>query len=142
MPGTWGPEQRAQVLTKAGYYDTLRPLKTMTNKLFVYGTLKTETRLLDELVGSGRYRFLGTGSISGNKLKGTPYPAVVKTEGGERVSGELIELDLFEESISTLDEYEGFYPDNYNQSLYTRALVTVAMEYGQNTEAWVYYYNR
>ena len=113
----------------------------MTKKLFVYGTLKTETHRLDEMVGSSGYRFLGTGSISGKKLEGTPYPAVIKTVTNERVSGELIELEPFAQAITRLDEYEGFEPNNLERSLYIREKVSVLLDNGQTEEAWVYYYN-
>jgi gamma-glutamylcyclotransferase (GGCT)/AIG2-like uncharacterized protein YtfP len=123
----------------AGFYGILAPF--VINKLFVYGTLKTETHLLDELVGSSSYRFLGHGTISGKKLEGTTYPAVVKTDSAQRVSGELIELEPFADAISKLDAYEAFYPDNYSGSLYLRERVYVVLDNGQTVEAWVYYFN-
>lgn len=113
----------------------------MTHKLFVYGTLKRETGLLHELVGRDRYRFVGMGNISGKKLKGTPYPAVIKDPSGEPISGEVFELLSFPDTIKMLDAYEAFNPDNPSQSLYTRELVTVTLNSGQTVEAWVYYYN-
>lgn len=123
----------------AGFYGIFVPF--VINKLFVYGTLKTETHLLNELVDSSGYRFLGKGTISGKKLEGAPYPAVIKTDTGERVSGELIELELFSDSIRILDEYKGFDPDHSEGSLYIRERVHVVLEKGLTTEAWMYYYN-
>lgn len=114
----------------------------MINRLFVYGTLKTDTKLLEELVGKDYYHLLGKGSIRGKRLEGTPYPAVVRDDAGEEITGELIELKDFPEAIVKLDAYEAFYPDNIEQSLYKRELVSVTMQDGQITEAWVYYYNR
>ena len=96
---------------------------------------------MDELVGSSGYRLIGKGSINGKKLADTPYPAVVKTDTVERVSGELIELTPFAAAISKLDQYEGFDPHNSVGSLYIREQVHVALEDGQVAEAWVYYYN-
>ena len=122
-------------IATTGFYGILVPF--VINKLFVYGTLKIETHLLNEMVGSSGYRFLGKATISGKKLSGTPYPAVVKTNSGERVYGELIQLTPFKAAIHLLDEYEGFDPNDPKGSLYIRERVHVDLDDGLTADAWV-----
>ena len=50
----------------------------MASILFVYETLKSETRILGNLIGEGNYSVIGNGSSKEDRLEGTPYPAVLK----------------------------------------------------------------
>ncbi len=114
----------------------------MSNFLFVYGTLKSETKILDSLIGANNYQVAGSGNIQGEWLIGTPYPAVVQGREKEIIRGELIEILNFPKSIEVIDAYEEFIVKDIQNSLYIRALTLVVMDNKDRIEAWVYYYNK
>jgi gamma-glutamylcyclotransferase (GGCT)/AIG2-like uncharacterized protein YtfP len=112
----------------------------MLNKLFVYGTLKSQTGRMKELAGKYRFQFVGTGSIMAKAIQAT-YPAVVPSQMGERIHGELILLQDTASLLTILDAYEAFDASHPESSLYLRAVVSVRMDQGPEETAWVYFYN-
>lgn len=112
----------------------------MLNKLFVYGTLKSETHKLDELIGVDNFKVIGWGTIKAHKLSGTQYPAVIPGETDE-ILGEVIELKNIEHTIIILDQYEEYDPQAEFSSLYIRNTIKVILNTGEEQLAWIYFYN-
>ncbi|NPB06931.1 MAG: gamma-glutamylcyclotransferase, partial [Aquificae bacterium] len=101
-------------------------------KVFVYGTLKRGCGA-HELVLEAGGRFIAeavTKDLWVMRTNGL-YPAVLPSESGHPVAGELYELP--EEGLKLLDRYEG-YPE-----LYGRKKVAVLTADGRLHEAWIYY---
>lgn len=114
---------------------------SVTDHLFVYGTLRSEggapggvSGLLDE-----RAEKVGTGEIVGRLYEAGPYPAAVPADG-DRVRGEVYRLEAPGRSLPVLDRYEGCAPDG--EGLYRREEVEVEMDDGATLRAWTYFYNR
>jgi len=42
--------------------------------------------------------------------------------------------------LAQLDDYEGLYPEQEETAQYKRSLIEVALENGQKTQAWAYWY--
>lgn len=87
----------------------------MSNKVFVYGTLKQGNRTRGMQHFGGEAEFLGTAETSEAKYSMYDlgaFPAVVL--GGEhKISGEVFEVD--DVVLGVLDQIEG-YPDFYNRT--------------------------
>ncbi|HRC29324.1 MAG TPA: gamma-glutamylcyclotransferase [Niabella sp.] len=65
------------------------------------------------------------------------------TNTGQVIKGELYEiLNAHEWSfvLAQLDDYEGLYPEQEETAQYKRSLIEVALENGQKTQAWAYWY--
>ncbi len=60
---------------------------------------------------------------------------------GSYVHGKVYEIENVDEILPLLDEYEGFYPDKPESSLFIRKVMNVLMENGENVRAFVYLYN-
>ncbi len=104
--------------------------------LFVYGTLRKGSSQ-HSLLRQGR--FAGTGTIRATLYDlGTGFPAAVEEGTRALTEGELYEIpqDLLDE----LDEYEGYYPDGSEESLYDRREMRVRTRQG-DVPAWVYLMN-
>ena len=98
---------------------------------FAYGTLRRGARkdLLD-LVGSGA-RLLGRASAAGRLYDLGTYPGMLDAaRDGERVLGELYELDHPQSILNRLDEYEG--------EDFRREIRSVSVDGRGPVDAWVY----
>lgn len=105
--------------------------------LFVYGTLKKGFSGHSIL---NKTPFKGKGYIHAHLYDlGVGYPAVVIYEKPvrERVAGEI--YDVQDDLLEELDEYEGFYPDNSEESLFIRKEMDVELEDRTKVKAYVYY---
>lgn len=100
-------------------------------KVFVYGTLKEGYRnhyLLSELKGLKNIFVKGTLY----SIEGVDYPAFID-EGDFDIQGEVYEVDR--DTLSKLDELEGFFEMNHVSNLYERKEM---MAYdGNNQELYV-----
>lgn len=102
----------------------------MSDKLFVYGTLKT---------GGGQEAMLGDVSRVAATTRGTlwdlpaGYPAL--GPGAAEVHGELVELP-HPSALSVLDRFEGV-----DEGLYERVMIDVVSK-GQTERAWAYVMER
>lgn len=114
----------------------------MTERLFVYGTLRRGSRhpLAGQLAAKARH--LGEARYNGRLYRITHYPGVVPSSTpDEWVFGDLFELtdpDL----LVALDRYEGCGPTDPQPTQYVRQLQTVALPDGTTAETWMYVYNR
>lgn len=112
--------------------------------LFVYGSLLSKTNnpmatLLQKYSISKE-----EGSFRGKLYDAGSYPAAISSNSQEdTVFGELYTLKDADMIFKNLDEYEGFYAQRPQDSLFIRKKVTVRnLENGSTKTAWVYLYNR
>ena len=103
--------------------------------LFVYGTLKRRFEAHEILAGS---RFVSEGSISGSLYDlGVDFPAAVNDGTRNRVFGELFEIQ--DGLIDDIDEYEGFNPDDPDESVFVREIADISLPDRKTVKAEVYY---
>ena len=109
--------------------------------LIFYGTLMTpfnrpgRTRVSSDMV------FKGRGTIRAALYDLGIYPAAIPTNDDSCVHGEVYELRDAASVLTTLDEIEGFRPNEPERSLYTRVETPVTLEDGAVQPAWAYIYN-
>ena len=106
--------------------------------IFVYGTLmKGESRhptLSEYSIGEGRLA-----STDGMLIDLDDYPGMLTGKEGT-VYGEVYQIDQMFPTLKTLDTIEGFYGYESTDSLFTRTIVQIKTERGQEW-AWTYAYN-
>ena len=90
-------------------------------KVFVYGTLMSGLKREEALFDS---HFLGSGYIYGNLYDLGNYPGL--KDGHSKVFGELYEINL--STLEYLDQIEGYFVDQPENSLYIRRAITVNKE--------------
>lgn len=114
----------------------------MTERLFVYGTLRRGSRhpLAGQLLAKARH--LGEARYNGRLYRITHYPGAVPSSlPDEWVFGDLFELtDL--DLLAALDRYEGCGPTDPQPTQYVRQLQTVTLADGTTAETWMYVYTR
>ena len=112
----------------------------MTDLVFFYGTLMSgfkrpgRARLDPMLEAKGR------GWIQAALFDLGIYPAAVPASDA-RVWGEVFRMIDSDAVLSTLDDIEGYRPDEPDASLYTRVATAVTLEDGRVADAWAYFYN-
>lgn len=114
----------------------------MFSYLFVYGTLRRDTKhpIADYLAQQAQ--FIGPASYQGKLYKVTDYPAVVASNNlTDKVYGEVYQL-LSTDLWSRLDDYEECGPNFDVPTEYQRLLQTVYLANGEAISAWLYLYNR
>jgi gamma-glutamylcyclotransferase (GGCT)/AIG2-like uncharacterized protein YtfP len=112
----------------------------MPQYLFVYGTLRKGFEPPSIAETAEKLKFVSEGFVYGNLYDLGPYTTVIL--GGEgKVFGQILELPEDWETLQKLDEYEGFEPNNIENSLFVRKLTAARIPDGK-IECWVYEYNR
>jgi gamma-glutamylcyclotransferase (GGCT)/AIG2-like uncharacterized protein YtfP len=109
--------------------------------LFVYGTLRKGSG--HSLAGflAAHARLLGTGSVAGRLYDLGPYPGMTDPlTSGDRVRGDVYELDDPEATLTVLDDYEGCGPSDRQPQLYKRVLRRAVLDDGAARTVWVYVY--
>lgn len=111
------------------------------DRIFVYGTLRKTARpdVHDRFLGK-RAEFLGTGTVMGRLWRVSWYPALTQGSADERVVGEAYLLSDPDNMIAELDRFEVCDLQNPSQSEYTRRVVTVSLDDGDDLPAWCYFY--
>ena len=114
----------------------------MPENLFVYGTLHP-SQAPDEIANVvRRLKPVGKGTIRARMHRFPDYPAIkIDGKNGTRVSGEVFRVPTAS-ALHALDEYEEYYPNELEKSLFTRKQVRVRLSDGSNVPCWVYEYNR
>lgn len=119
-----------------------RPVETVDDQVFVYGTLKP---------GESRWAMLAPyvreaipGFVRGFSVccaEGISYPFIKPAEDGI-VRGYLCPLvpDTASQAIKLLDSIEGYDPRNVSDSLFVRERVLVTTTDGQNAESYAWGY--
>jgi gamma-glutamylcyclotransferase (GGCT)/AIG2-like uncharacterized protein YtfP len=114
----------------------------ISDRLFVYGTLmRGFDHPMAELL-SRSAEFVGEARCRGRLYLVKHYPGLVLSDDAEDVVfGELVRLHRPDESLATLDEYEGCGPGVASPQ-YLRQVLPVTLDDGCTSEAWTYVYNR
>lgn len=116
----------------------------MTDRVFVYGTLRREVAGgMHHLLGTDA-RFVASGWVRGMLIDLGAYPGLVDAAPGEAgdawVRGELYELGDPDARLPILDAYEGCGPSDPRPHAYERARREVVTDAGAHVTAWVYLY--
>ncbi|MGD2047051.1 MAG: gamma-glutamylcyclotransferase [Gemmatimonadota bacterium] len=114
---------------------------TDSSLVFVYGTLRKDSRgqVLSPLCRD--WIFVGYGSVGGRLYDFGAYPGAVPSDDPEeRIRGEVYELPAPETMLPPIDRYEGCSPEDDLPHEFERKLVTVEMEDGSEATAWIYWY--
>jgi gamma-glutamylcyclotransferase (GGCT)/AIG2-like uncharacterized protein YtfP len=102
--------------------------------LFVYGTLQKNSSSHDLL---GRSKYLGNASVMATLYDtGAGFPAAVEEGTRNKTWGEVYEVT--DDLLDALDEYEGCYPDNEEESLYIRKEMEAQFQDRKTVTAQVY----
>jgi gamma-glutamylcyclotransferase (GGCT)/AIG2-like uncharacterized protein YtfP len=112
----------------------------MPELVFFYGTLMTGFDRRRRLGIDDSLRYRGRGWIQAALFDVGLYPAAVPADEGH-VWGEVFELLEPAAALQSLDEIEGFRPDEPDASLYIRRQVPVTLPADERRDAWVYFYN-
>jgi gamma-glutamylcyclotransferase (GGCT)/AIG2-like uncharacterized protein YtfP len=109
--------------------------------LFVYGTLRTDSRHAMATFLTGRATFLGRGTVPGRLYDLGPYPGLTAPQTpDERVRGEVHQLLDADATLAALDAYEGCSPPGGAPGLYERVLMGAALDSGEVVTVWTYRY--
>ena len=112
----------------------------MVETVFFYGTLMTGFDRRRRAGIDDQLEFVGRGAISAELFDLGIYPAAIPAPEG-RVWGEMYRMKDVPRALAGLDNIEGYRQDDPDRSLYTRAVVEVALTDGRMVPAWVYFYN-
>lgn len=109
--------------------------------MFVYGTLLKGAENMMSSYLKSKSTFVSEALMPGSLYKVDFYPgAVYERDSGRMVLGELYQLHEPEKSLEVLDTYEGYDPQQPEQSLFVREQVEVFA--GETRHAcWTYLYN-
>lgn len=114
----------------------------VTHHLFVYGTLSPRHAPPEIAATVRRLRPLGPASVRGRLYDLGEYPgAILSPRSRSVIRGEVFELPSDAQTLSSLDNYEGFEPGKPGSSLFVRQTRTVDMDDGTRLRCWVYVYN-
>jgi gamma-glutamylcyclotransferase (GGCT)/AIG2-like uncharacterized protein YtfP len=103
--------------------------------LLLYGSLRRDQPMFRELGLAEALEFLGDVAFPGDLYDLGDYPGAVPGEGF--IAAELHKI-RDPKILAALDEYEEFDPARSEQSLFRRAIISIA---GRG-DAWVYFYNQ
>ena len=113
----------------------------MGDHVFFYGTLMAPFNRPGRQRITPKLTFKGRGTIHAALFDLGIYPAAIPAADNSLVWGEVYETSEPGPVLAVLDEIEGYRHSEPDRSLYTRTLADVALEDGQQTKAWVYFYN-
>jgi gamma-glutamylcyclotransferase (GGCT)/AIG2-like uncharacterized protein YtfP len=119
---------------------SLCPQPIVTHLVFFYGTLMAGFDRRRRAGIDDKLTYLGRGSIQAALFDLGIYPAAVPAPDG-RVWGEVYEMSESESVLAALDAIEGFSPAQPDSSLYLRRETAVTLPGGDQSPAWVYFYN-
>jgi gamma-glutamylcyclotransferase (GGCT)/AIG2-like uncharacterized protein YtfP len=113
----------------------------MSERIFVYGTLREDPEHEMYRVLAKSAKFIGDGEVQARMYDLGAYPGIVpSSDSSERVVGEVYELrrERAEHALATLDDYEGLGADDPLPHEYERIPVTVLLTSGRKMTAWAY----
>lgn len=113
----------------------------MPDYVFFYGTLMTPFNRPGRQRVDSKLRFAGRGRIRAVLFDLGIYPAAIPSDDDSSVTGELYELLDPAAVLATLDEIEGYRPNEPARSLYLRVRTDVTLDAGGSEQAWAYFYN-
>lgn len=113
----------------------------MTSRLFVYGTLRKDTRNSMFHLLAREARFVGRAQVQGRLFHLGEYPGLVRSrDPGLWVHGEVYTLENPPENLARLDYYEGCGPNDPEPHEFERVEKDVVLESGERKNIWVYVY--
>lgn len=112
----------------------------MTDLVFFYGTLMTGFERPGRARIDPLLEMRGRAWINAALFDLGIYPAAVPADDSQ-VWGEVHQMTDVTEVLAALDLIEGYEPDEPDQSLYTRVLVSATFDDGRVADAWTYFYN-
>jgi len=113
------------------------------NKLFVYGSLRSDFKSSGHKYISDYFNLIGVAKVKGKLYALKDYPAALPTQEECFIIGELYSisnLDEFAFAMKQLDDYEGVNTETVGKSLYKRELTDIYMN-GKTVLSWIYWYN-
>ncbi|MDX2286872.1 MAG: gamma-glutamylcyclotransferase family protein [Bacteroidia bacterium] len=112
--------------------------------LFVYGTLLSSFQNLMSAFVQKHAVWQGQARIRGRLYEVSYYPGAVADPAADTwIRGELYLVPDSQVLFEVLDEYEGYFPDLPDNSLFIRTRVQAHPDGGQPPlEAWMYQFNR
>lgn len=120
-------------------------MNNSTYQLFVYGSLRSGFRNPAYSYLTQYFTLVGEALVKGKFYDNGAHPVAVPNGDDEHfISGELYQInnpDEFSWAIEQLDDYEGLNVMPGEQPLYRREMVKAFIN-GQQTEAWIYWYNQ
>jgi len=117
-------------------------MAAVTHHLFVYGTLSPRHAPPEIAATVRRLRPVGAASVRGRLYDLGKYPGAILSKSSRSViRGEVFELPSDAQTLSSLDNYEGFEPGKPSSSLFVRRASSVVMDDGTRLRCWVYVYN-
>lgn len=118
-------------------------MQPTTNRLFVYGSLRSGFRNPAYQYLTKYFHLLGEAVVNGKFYDKGEYPVAISAEGDSYIQGELYESNSQQEfnwAIAQLDDYEGLNVEEGETPMYKRELITV-FQNGISSNAWIYWYN-
>ena len=113
----------------------------MTERLFVYGTLRKDSRRSMHRMLGQQATFVGYGHTRGHLYHLGGYPGLVPSgEARAWVRGEVYALAHPSEVLARLDDYEGCGPNDAKPYEFERVKGEVVLESGEIRVAWIYVY--
>ena len=113
----------------------------MTERLFVYGTLRKDSRRSMHHMLAQQARFVGYARTRGRLYQLGGYPGLVSSgEPRAWVRGEVYALERPSEVLARLDDYEGCGPNDAKPYEFERVQGEVVLESGETSLAWIYLY--
>lgn len=114
--------------------------KKKCKNLFVYGTL-TQNRVKNSYVIINKMlQYLENGKIKGKLYDLGEYPGAIENKEGY-IYGEIYRIND-PKVLDNIDEYEGYYPNKLQESLYIRKITTAILKGGKEIPVFVYFYNK
>jgi gamma-glutamylcyclotransferase (GGCT)/AIG2-like uncharacterized protein YtfP len=116
----------------------------MPARLFVYGTLRQGQAPPEIASAVAQLQPLGRGVARGRLYNLGAYPGALfaSDPDASTIDGEVYAVPN-EGVLQALDNYEGFAPDNPEESLFVRKQIEIRMtSTGETTPCWAYEYNQ
>lgn len=111
----------------------------MKQYLFVYGSLRKGFEPPEIAETAEKLKLVGEAFIYADLYDLGEFTTAI-SGGTNRVFGQILELPDETEVLRKLDEYEGFYPNDAEKSLFLRKK-TFARLGDEKIETWIYEYN-
>jgi len=110
----------------------------VTDYIFFYGTLMQE--FAPPELEIHKLEFIGEGFVYGKLYDLGAYPGVILSDSSEnKVFGEIFRLPS-EQELEKFDQYEGFYLNDPEKSLFVRKIVPAYL-HDRKLDCWIYEYN-
>lgn len=111
--------------------------------IFVYGTLRKDSKNQMYYILARYADFIGEGRFMGKLYNIGEYPgAVSSNDPDDVVRGEVYALRDPKQVLRVLDDYEGCGQDDPSPTEFRRERVLISLENGEKINAWIYIYNR